>query len=183
MSAATKPVQEAAIRQYAKHLRMPTLGSQFARLAEQAVKEKRSHLAFLEALLEAEVEERGRKAMARRIRHAGAIFLGRHAPEALGDYVAAGADVTLAPIATPLSDIYMYRVKGAGYTNTELRSLQDWFVRYQINALPGVAEVGSIGGFVRQYQIDVSPDRSARPRSSGVSKNVQPCTFRIARSV
>jgi DNA replication protein DnaC len=70
MSAATKPVQEAAIRQYAKHLRMPTLGSQFGRLAEQAVKEKQSHLSYLEALLEAEVEERGRRAMARRIQEA-----------------------------------------------------------------------------------------------------------------
>ena len=70
MSATTKPIQEAAIRQYAKHLRMPTLGSQFTRLAEQAVKEKQSHLSYLEALLEAEVEERGRKAMARRLQEA-----------------------------------------------------------------------------------------------------------------
>jgi DNA replication protein DnaC len=70
MSAASKPMQEAAIRQYAKHLRMPTLGSQFARLAEQAAKERQSHLSYLEALLEAEVEERGRRAMARRIREA-----------------------------------------------------------------------------------------------------------------
>jgi Cu(I)/Ag(I) efflux system membrane protein CusA/SilA len=40
-----------------------------------------------------------------------------------------------------------------------LRSLQDWFVRYQLNAVPGVAEVASIGGFVRQYQIDVDPGK------------------------
>jgi DNA replication protein DnaC len=70
MSTPVKPVQEAAIRQYAKHLRMPTVGSQFARLAEQAVKERQSHLSYLEALLEAEVEERGRKAMARRMQEA-----------------------------------------------------------------------------------------------------------------
>ncbi len=65
-----KPVQQAAILQYAKQLRLPTLGGQFARLAEEAVKEKQSHLSYLEALLEAEVEERERKAMARRIQEA-----------------------------------------------------------------------------------------------------------------
>src|SRR5207247_3601126 len=41
----------------------------------------------------------------------------------------------------------------------DLRSLQDWFIRYQLNAVPGVAEVASIGGTVRQYQIDVDPNR------------------------
>jgi DNA replication protein DnaC len=70
MSAAVKPIQEAAIQQYAKQLRLPTLGGQFARLAGEAVKEKQSHLSYLEALLEAEVEERDRKAMARRIQEA-----------------------------------------------------------------------------------------------------------------
>jgi len=70
MSAAVRPIQEAAIQQYAKQLRLPTLGGQFARLAGEAVKEKQSHLSYLEALLEAEVEERERKAMARRIQEA-----------------------------------------------------------------------------------------------------------------
>ena len=70
MSAAVEPLHEAAIRQYAKQLRLPTLGSQFAGLAEQAVKEKQSYLSYLEALLEGEIEERGRKAMARRIQEA-----------------------------------------------------------------------------------------------------------------
>jgi DNA replication protein DnaC len=70
MSAAVKPIQEAAIQQYAKQLRLPTLGGQFARLAGEAVKEKQSHLSYLEALLEAELEERERKAMARRIQEA-----------------------------------------------------------------------------------------------------------------
>ena len=49
---ATKPVLQAAIQQYAKQLRLPTLGDQFARLAEEAVKEKQSHLSYLETLLE-----------------------------------------------------------------------------------------------------------------------------------
>jgi len=70
MSAAAKPMHEAAIRQYAKQLRLPTVGSQFVRMAEQATKEKQSHLSYLEALLEGEVEERGRKAMVRRIQEA-----------------------------------------------------------------------------------------------------------------
>jgi len=62
MSAAIRPMQEAAIQQYAKQLRLPTLGGQFARLAGEAAKEKQSHLSYLEALLEGEVEERDRKA-------------------------------------------------------------------------------------------------------------------------
>jgi len=70
MSAAVRPMQEAAIQQYAKQLRLPTLGGQFARLAGEAVKEKQSHLSYLEALLEGEVEERDRKATTRRIQEA-----------------------------------------------------------------------------------------------------------------
>ena len=70
MSPAVQPLQAAAIGQYAKQLHLPTMGSQFARLAEQAVKEQQSHLSYLEALLEGEVEERGRKVMARRIQEA-----------------------------------------------------------------------------------------------------------------
>jgi DNA replication protein DnaC len=69
MSAA-KPMQQAAILQYAKQLHLPTLGDQFVSLAEEAVKEKQSHLSYLEALLEAEVEERDRKAVTRRIQEA-----------------------------------------------------------------------------------------------------------------
>ncbi len=70
MSAATVAVQHATIRQYTKRLQLPTLGGQFAQMAEQAVKEKKSHLSYLEVLLEAEVEERERNTVARRIREA-----------------------------------------------------------------------------------------------------------------
>jgi len=70
MSATVQPAQESAIRQYAKQLRLPTVGEQFARLAEQAVKGKQSYLSYLETLLEGEVEERGRRAIARRIQEA-----------------------------------------------------------------------------------------------------------------
>jgi DNA replication protein DnaC len=65
-----KPMQQAAILQYAKQLYMPTLGDQFVRLAEEAAKQKQSHLSYLEALLEAEIEERDHKAVERRIKEA-----------------------------------------------------------------------------------------------------------------
>lgn len=60
----------AAIRQHAKLLKLPTLGGQFERLAEQAAKQSQTHTRYLEALLEAEVEERERNAIARRIQEA-----------------------------------------------------------------------------------------------------------------
>jgi Cu(I)/Ag(I) efflux system membrane protein CusA/SilA len=41
----------------------------------------------------------------------------------------------------------------------ELRTLQDWFVRYQLNSVPGVAEVASVGGYVQQYQVNVDPNK------------------------
>lgn len=78
------------------------------------------------------------------------------------------ADVVpkLGPDATGLGWVYQYylavdpvKAPKGGYDLSQLRSLQDWFIRYQLNALPGVAEVGSIGGFVRQYQIELSPMR------------------------
>src|SRR5580693_7377932 len=70
MSAATVPVQQATIRQYAKRLQLVTIGGQFATVAEQAIKEKQSHLSYLEVLLGMEVEERERNTVARRIKDA-----------------------------------------------------------------------------------------------------------------
>jgi DNA replication protein DnaC len=67
MSAATSQLQQATITEYAQQLRLLTLEDQFAALAEQAIKEKRSHLSYLEALLGLEVEERQRQRVARRI--------------------------------------------------------------------------------------------------------------------
>ncbi len=43
--------------------------------------------------------------------------------------------------------------------SVNLRAIQDWYVRYQLNSVPGVAEVASLGGFVRQYQIDIDPEK------------------------
>jgi len=63
-------IEVASIRQLCRGLHMPTVAAQCVRLAEQAVKEKRSHVAYLEALLEAEVEERERNVVTRRIKEA-----------------------------------------------------------------------------------------------------------------
>lgn len=85
----------------------------------------------------------------------------------------AGITPQLGPDATGLGWVYQYylrvdprKVPEGGYDLGRLRAIQDWFVRYQLNAVPGVAEVASIGGFVRQYQIEVS---SLKMRSVGVS--------------
>jgi len=70
-----------------------------------------------------------------------------------------GVVPTLGPDATGLGQIFWYTLESNEHSLEELRTLQDWFVRYQLNSVPGVAEVGSIGGFVRQYQIDVDPNK------------------------
>jgi DNA replication protein DnaC len=70
MSEARTTLEVASIKQSCKQLHLPTVASQCVRLAEQAVKEKQSHLCYLEALLEGEVEERERKQVQRRIKEA-----------------------------------------------------------------------------------------------------------------
>jgi Cu(I)/Ag(I) efflux system membrane protein CusA/SilA len=91
----------------------------------------------------------------------------------LGDILPAGVAPKLGPDATGLGWVYQYYFEvdprlapQGGYDLGQLRSLQDWFVRYQLNAVPGVAEVASIGGFVRQYQLEFS---STKMRAAGVS--------------
>jgi len=68
-----------------------------------------------------------------------------------------GVTPTLGPDGTGVGHVFWYTVEGKGYDLEQLRTLQDWFVRYQLNTVPGVAEVASIGGFVREYQIDLDP--------------------------
>ncbi|MFC1699677.1 efflux RND transporter permease subunit [Candidatus Omnitrophota bacterium] len=70
-----------------------------------------------------------------------------------------GVTVTLGPDATALGQIFWYTVEGEGYDLSELRSIQDWYIRYQLNAVEGVSEVASVGGYVKQYQIDVDPNK------------------------
>jgi len=72
-----------------------------------------------------------------------------------------GVAPTLGPDATGLGWIFQYSLEDTTGTRTlaELRSLQDWYLRYALTAVPGVAEVASIGGFEKQYQVDLDPAR------------------------
>ena len=64
---------------------------------------------------------------------------------------------SLGPDATGVGWVYQYAVVGAQRSLAELRSIQDWFVRYQLTKAQGVAEVASVGGFVKTYQVTVDP--------------------------
>jgi len=72
-----------------------------------------------------------------------------------------GVKAELGPDATGLGWVFQYAlVDTTGAHNlAELRSIQDWYLRYHLSSVPGVAEVATVGGFVRQYQIDLDPTR------------------------
>ena len=70
-----------------------------------------------------------------------------------------GVTPTLGPDATGVGQIFWYTLESDQLSVRDLRTLQDWFVRYQLNSVPGVAEVASVGGYVQQYQIDVDPNK------------------------
>ncbi len=74
-----------------------------------------------------------------------------------------GATASLGPDATGVGWIYEYALvdKTGRHDLAGLRSIQDWFLRYELKAIPGVAEVASIGGMVKQYQVIVDPQRLA----------------------
>ncbi len=89
----------------------------------------------------------------------------------VGSQLPAGVTPQLGPDATGLGWVYQYYLHvdpdaANGHDLGELRAVQDFFLRYQLQSVPGVAEVASIGGFVRQYQIEVSP---AKLRQAGVT--------------
>jgi copper/silver efflux system protein len=77
-----------------------------------------------------------------------------------------GVAPKLGPDATALGQVFWYTLEGqdehgkttSGWDLHELRSYQDWYVRYALQGVEGVAEVASIGGYVKEYQIDVDPD-------------------------
>ncbi len=85
-----------------------------------------------------------------------------------------GVQPSLGPDATSLGQVFWYTLEGqddagqptGGWDLHELRSAQDWFLRYALASVPGVAEVASVGGFVQEYQIDVDPNAM---RAHGVS--------------
>ena len=68
-----------------------------------------------------------------------------------------GVTPALGPDATGVGWVYEYVVQGAQRSLGDLRAIQDWFVRYQLTKAPGIAEVASVGGFVRAYQVTVDP--------------------------
>ncbi|HKW77332.1 MAG TPA: CusA/CzcA family heavy metal efflux RND transporter [Terriglobales bacterium] len=73
----------------------------------------------------------------------------------------AGVHPVIGPDATGAGWVYEYALVDHSHQRSlaDLRSLQDWFLRYQISTVPGVAEVASIGGFVRQYQVKLDPNK------------------------
>ncbi|MFW5500337.1 MULTISPECIES: efflux RND transporter permease subunit [unclassified Maridesulfovibrio] len=89
----------------------------------------------------------------------------------------------LGPDATALGQVYWYTIEGrdpqgnptGGWDLAELRSVQDWYVRYALLSADGVSEVASVGGFVKEYQIDVDPDamRAAKVTLNDVYRAVK----------
>ncbi|MDI6757066.1 MAG: CusA/CzcA family heavy metal efflux RND transporter [Endomicrobiia bacterium] len=74
-------------------------------------------------------------------------------------YLPKGVTPTLGPDATGLGQVFWYTVEGGGLNLQELRSIQDYNIRYQLSSVEGVSEVAAVGGFVKQYQIDIDPDK------------------------
>ena len=68
-----------------------------------------------------------------------------------------GVNTSLGPDATGVGWAFMYSLNSTNRDLAELRSLQDWYLKYQLTSVPGVAEVASVGGFVKQYQVTVDP--------------------------
>ena len=81
-------------------------------------------------------------------------------------FLPADVEAYLAPDTTALGQIYWYTVEGDGYDIGRLRAIQDWYVRYQLYSVPGVAEVASVGGLPIEYQVDIDPDKL---RSYGIA--------------
>ena len=77
----------------------------------------------------------------------------------LGNELPEGVTPRLGPDATGVGWVYQYTLESDHHDLAELRSLQDFFVRYQLQSVGGVAEVASVGGYVQQYQVDVDPVR------------------------
>lgn len=70
-----------------------------------------------------------------------------------------GVIPTLGPDATGVGWIFEYALVSEQHSLQELRSIQDWFLKYELASVPGVSEVASVGGFVKQYQVTVNPER------------------------
>jgi cobalt-zinc-cadmium resistance protein CzcA len=70
-----------------------------------------------------------------------------------------GVDATLGPLTTGVGEIYRYRIEAAGLSLVEQRALQDWVIEPHLRRVQGVADVVAFGGGIKQYQVQVNPDR------------------------
>jgi Cu(I)/Ag(I) efflux system membrane protein CusA/SilA len=77
----------------------------------------------------------------------------------LGSQLPKNVTPTLGPDATGVGWAFMYSINSTNRSLAELRSMQDWYLKYQLTAVEGVAEVASVGGFVKQYQVTVDPTK------------------------
>ncbi|MDR3603471.1 MAG: efflux RND transporter permease subunit [Syntrophaceae bacterium] len=69
-----------------------------------------------------------------------------------------GVQPVLGPDATALGQVFWYTLQGEGFGLDELRTIQDYYVKYSLQSSGGVSEVASVGGYVKEYQVDVNPD-------------------------
>ncbi len=77
----------------------------------------------------------------------------------VGGKLPRGVTPSLGPDATGVGWAFMYVLQSPERNLAELRSLQDWYLKYQLTGVPGVSEVASVGGFIKQYQITVDPNK------------------------
>src|SRR5579859_150673 len=77
----------------------------------------------------------------------------------IGGQLPKGVTPSLGPDATGVGWAFMYSINSTNRDLAELRSMQDWYLKYQLTAVPGVSEVASVGGFVKQYQVTVDPTK------------------------
>lgn len=69
-----------------------------------------------------------------------------------------GVQPSLGPVSTPMGQVFMYTIESDRHNLADLRTVQDFFIKPQLSAVPGVAEVASIGGYVLQYQVNLDPN-------------------------
>ncbi|MBX9872479.1 MAG: CusA/CzcA family heavy metal efflux RND transporter [Burkholderiaceae bacterium] len=70
-----------------------------------------------------------------------------------------GVEANIAPNATPVGEVLRYRLRGDALTTTELRTLQDWVVERALRQVPGIADVVTMGGYIKQYEVQPDLDR------------------------
>jgi cobalt-zinc-cadmium resistance protein CzcA len=73
--------------------------------------------------------------------------------------IPAGLEPALGPVATAFGEVYQYTLEGEGFSAMELKTLHDWEIKYQLRAVPGVADINTWGGQTQQFEIEVDPYR------------------------